>query len=193
MVAYVLWATALEPVVYRAMVSLSLILATVSFLPHYGVPQDIDYNYPDRRAVVVNISPDLKLSSFTFQNNYETRSGDQFLENFSWENTSTKDIVSFEIVILKYDPFNRQLLGSRHIFPGKQEFKYEALKPKESFKNGLISRGREDSFTEVLFVSAIRFGDNTVWTFNPADVLASIKSQLPDIAEPGKITPEKGK
>jgi hypothetical protein len=131
----------------------------------------------------------MKLSKFGYGNEYSDRA-ERFKENFTWENIGTKDIEAFELVVLKYNPFNEQVMRSRILFPGHNSARYAPLKPKEVDADGTTSLGSEDVFTGVLYVRAIRFTDGTIWRANPADVLSSIKKQVPDLLEPGKLVPD---
>lgn len=148
------------------------------------------YSFPTRRQMVANVCPHLKITSFSFTNVYE-RSMERFKTEYSWENIGEKEIVAFEIVVIKYDPFNRQLIGSRTIFPGHNSATYKALKPKESDSDGGYNLGSEDVYTAYAYIRSIRFSDDTIWNANPADIIASIKKQTPDILEPGPLVPEK--
>jgi hypothetical protein len=139
--------------------------------------------------MVANVCPHLKITSFSFSNVHE-RSMDRFKTEYSWENTGDKDIIAFEIVVLKYDPFNRQLIGSRNIFPGHNSATSRALKQKETDSDGGYSLGSKDVFTAYAYIRSIRITEDTVWNANPADIIASIKKQTPDILEPGALVPE---
>jgi hypothetical protein len=67
-------------------------------------------NFVDRKTVVINNAPFLELSGFSFQNEYkDRRSG--LNTNLAWKNIGKEPITVFEVVILRYDPFNRPIGG----------------------------------------------------------------------------------
>lgn len=90
---------------------------------------------------------------------------------------------------LKYDPFNAPLVGSRVIYPGHNSATYTVLKPGEKDDDGGSSYGSEETYTAIVYVKAVRFADGTVWTASSADVIKSIKTQVPDILDPGPLAP----
>jgi len=153
---------------------------------------DDDANYPTRRALVANVCPAIKIDKFTYGNKYADRVT-RFNTDYEWSNPGDKDVVSFELVILKFDPFNRSLIASRTILPGHNSATYKPLKPGEKDADGTRSVGSEDVFTAVAYVRSVRFADGTVWQAALADVLKSIKTQLPDIVDPGPLSPDPAK
>lgn len=52
----------------------------------------------------------IALSNLSFQNTFGTRS--QHSVELKWTNTGTEPVIAFEVVVLKYDPFNRREVGS---------------------------------------------------------------------------------
>ena len=164
-------------------------LLGVTLVPCFSRGQDLSSDYPERRAIIANVSADIGLKRFTYSKEYDH--GYSLHENFTWGNTGKKEVVAFELVVLHYDPFNDQLLGSRGVLPGHNSAKHAHLLPGEDDSDGFSGiAGNEDVFTAVLYVRSIRFADGTVWRANPADVIASIKKQVPDILDPGSLVPE---
>jgi hypothetical protein len=162
-----------------------LLIFLVLLVPCLAMAQ---YSFPNRRAIIANVCPHLKVTSFKFENVYE-RSMDRFSSDYSWENVGTKEVEAFELVILRYDPFNDQLIGARSIFPGHNSATYKPLKPGEKDSDGSSSISSDKVYTAIIYIRSIRFTDGTIWRANPADVLASMKAQVPDITDPGKLIP----
>lgn len=152
-----------------------------------------DFNWSDRRQIIANVCPDIKITSFTFGSAYERIGGDRFVSRYAWENIGQKEIVAFELVILRYDPFNRPQIGVVSIFPGHNSATYKPLKPGESDSDGGSSLGDDKIYTAVVYIRNVRFSDNTIWSAASADVVKSIKTQVPDILEVGPLAPEKKK
>jgi hypothetical protein len=150
------------------------------------------YAYPTRRAIIANVCPFLKLTSFSFDSVYE-RSMTRFKSDYAWENVGDKPILAFELIILRYDVFNRPDIGVRTVFPGHNSATYKPLAPSEKDSDGGSSLTGDDLYTCVAYVRNIRFVDGTIWTAAPADVIKSIKTQVPDILEVGPLAPEKKK
>ena len=146
-------------------------------------------NFADRRAFVVNECPSVQLSNFDFQNRYGDGE-DKFIQSLHWMNVGTKPIAAFEIVILKYDPFNRRLIGSRWNVDGKNSADWTPLGPGESSGDGSISYGTEDVFTEIAYVRQVRFADGTVWAANDVHLAADLAKLNTGIAELGDLKPD---
>lgn len=148
-------------------------------------------NFAGRKPVIINNASEyLTLSGFTFENTYRDRSN-RFVRNLRWTNSGAKPIIAFEVVMLFYDPFNRQISGSggRWLVPGHNSANWSALTPGESDSDGLISLRDEDAFFGVAYVRAIRFDDGTVWTSNQTEVERSIRAELPQLREIGELEP----
>src|ERR1022692_4811004 len=85
--------------------------------PCVAVAQGINDNYPDRRPIIVNVCPFVQSSGFSFLNKYSDRRH-HFDIQMSWKNIGTQPLTAFEIVILKYDAFDRRLIGERWTVTG---------------------------------------------------------------------------
>ncbi len=147
-------------------------------------------NFPTRRAMIANVCPHLKLSDFSFENYADGRLS-RNKAMFAWENIGDKEIIAFEIVILKFDPFNNSMLGARGILPGHGSINFTPLKPGEKDSDGFLGTGSEAVYTAYAYVRSIRFADNTVWNASLPDLVASVKKQTPDILDPGPLVPPK--
>jgi hypothetical protein len=78
------------------------------------------WNFPDRKAIVLDISPHVKITSFAFENTIEGRSASsRHSFTYQWKNISTQPVLALEIVTLKYDPFDESTTGSRTLVTGK--------------------------------------------------------------------------
>lgn len=158
-----------------------------------SVAQAIDSNYPDRRAYIVNSAPQVELSGFGFQNAYKDRRT-RFETSMKWKNIGTQPITAFEIVILKYDAFNRRLIGERWTVTGTNSANWSPLQPGASSGDGTIGYGEELVFTGVAYVRAVRLVDGSVWEVNPTELLASLPKIVPGFKDFGRLEPDpKGK
>lgn len=147
-----------------------------------------NYDFPDRRALMMDTCPHVKLTDFHWKNFSE-----RHLFNYSWTNVGKQPIVAFEIVTLKYDPFNQPQLGSRTVITGRNSVDFRPLPPGESSTDGYYGYGHTDTFTAVAYVKTVRLADGTVWQANEAQVRASLKNLLPHVTDYGSIAPEKQK
>ena len=98
--------------------------ALVIVLSFAGVLAAQDNNYPDRKAIIANVCPFVELSGFSFQNK-----GSHFATNISWKNIGRQPVTAFEIVILKYDAFDRRIIGESWIVPGVNIADWRPLQP----------------------------------------------------------------
>lgn len=171
---------------------LALIVFGAALLGSAGA-QSLDSNYPDRRALIVNTSPLVELSDFGFQNVYKDRRT-RFETAMSWKNIGTQPITAFEIVILKYDAFNRRLIGERWTVTGNNSANWRPLQPGTSSSDGTIGYGEEQVFTAIAYVRAVRLADGAVWEVVPTQLLAELRKNVPGFKDFGKLEPDpKGK
>lgn len=148
------------------------------------------YSYPTRRALVADVCPDLKITSFSFDDVYE-RSSNRFKTSYAWRNQGEKDIIAFEFVVVRFDPFNDSLIGFRSVMPGHNSATYKPLKKGEEDADGSSSFSSSKTYTAFAYIRSIRYSDNTVWRAATEDVIAAIKKQAPDILDPGSVDPPK--
>jgi hypothetical protein len=146
-------------------------------------------NFPDRRAIIVNTCPTVELSGFTFENRYQDR-GTRFIQNLSWKNIGDKPIVAFEVVILKYDPFDRRLLGTRWTITGNDSANWIPLAPGSSSKDGTIGYGDEEVFTAIAYVRSARLSDGTVWAVSDTELLTKLRELGTGIKDFGDVKPD---
>jgi len=100
---------------------------------------------------MINNCPFVELSNFSFENRYADRAT-RFYQNLSWRNIGSQPLVAFEIVILKYDPFNRRLIGSPWTVTGKNSADWRPLALGESNRDGTTGYGDEEVFTAIAYV-----------------------------------------
>jgi hypothetical protein len=146
-------------------------------------------NFADRRSFIVNNCPHVELSDFSFENRYADRAT-RFYQNLSWKNVGAQPLVAFEVVVLKYDPFNRRLVGSRWTVTGKNSADWSTLGPGESSADGTISYGDEEVFTAIAYVRAARLADGTIWQANDVQLLAKLRTLGAGIADFGDTKPD---
>ncbi|HSV78442.1 MAG TPA: hypothetical protein VLK85_04430 [Ramlibacter sp.] len=151
--------------------------------------QVADSNYPDRKAVVLNTSPHVELSQFSFGNRYADRRT-RFEQHLAWSNIGQQPLVAFEIVILKYDAFDQRMLGSRWVITGKDSADWRPLMPKDGGKDGTIGYGSEEVFTAIAYVRSARLADGTVWRVNEPELLNQLRKIAPGIKDYGSLKPD---
>lgn len=164
-----------------------LLVASSFFVP--AVAQSLDSNYPDRRAIVVNTAPQVELSGFGFQNTYKDRRT-RFETSMKWKSLASQPITAFEIVILKYDAFNRRLIGERWTVTGTNSANWGPLQPGTSSGDGTIGLGEELVFTAVAYVRAVRLADGTMWEVNSTQLLADLRKSVPGFKDFGRLEPD---
>lgn len=152
-------------------------------------------NYPDRVAHVINISPHVEITSFSFSNQDRDRgrglsSDTRFQANYAWKSTSSQPIVAIEVVMLKYDAFDERLIGSRFIVQGTNSVNWSPLPPGQSSSDGSIGFRDEDVFTGIAYVRKVRLGDGTVWRVDEGKLLQELKKVAPTIRNLGSLAPD---
>jgi hypothetical protein len=145
-------------------------------------------NFPGRKAYIVNNCPFIELSGFSFENKYE-RSNFRLQTNLSWRNRGNVGITAFEVVVAKYDPFNRPLVGSRWFVPGHDSANYTPLMPGMQSSDGTSGLGSEHVYTGFAYVRAARLEDGTIWLFDQKKVEAEIQKLLPAIKDFSILNP----
>ncbi len=166
-------------------------LVLLSFLMVLGTEpiQSLDQNFPNRKALVVNTCPYVELSGFSFQNRFDDRRT-RFEQNLSWKNVGTQPLVAFEVVILKYDPFNRRQIGSRWVITGHDSANWTPLGLGESGSDGTIGLSEEEVLTAIAYVRAARLADDTVWEVDDRKLLDELKKVVPEFKEFGDVKPD---
>jgi hypothetical protein len=151
-------------------------------------------NFGDRQAIVINNASSLiALFDFNFINQRDlTSGGDIRLKTFlMWKKISDKPIAAFEVVVPRYDPFNRPIYGGgRWLIIGHNSGDWTPLMPGESSGDGLIGVRTETVLTSVVYVRAIRFQDGNVWNSDTDVVEKAIRSRLPILKELGDVNPQ---
>ena len=174
--------------------SLSLIVALVAFAAPAPVSGQGKWNFPDRKAIVLDISPHVKITSFAFENTLEGRiasSRNSF--TYQWKNVGTLPVLAFELVTLKYDPFDEPMTGSRILVAGKNSADFTPLQPGETSGDGAGGYGHSHVLTAIVYVRAVRFTDGTLWRADPSVVAAEVKKAAPRIKDAGPLVPEREK
>jgi hypothetical protein len=151
--------------------------------------RDMVSDYPERKALVLNNCPFIELSDFHF-NNAPLASPPRFRQDLRWKNVGTQPIVAFEVVILKYDAFDRRLLGTRWTVTGTNSADWRALAPGASSQDGTLSSGIEEVFTAIAYVRIARLQDGTVWSANDATLRRALQGVAPGIRDFGDVKPD---
>ena len=147
-------------------------------------------NFRARQAVIINnAAQQIELSGFKFANEFR-QSQFRLVTDLSWKNVSNKPITAFEVVILRYDPFNRPILGGgTWMITGSNSGNWAPLMPGQSSADGLIGYGAERVMTSIVYVRAIRFEDGGVWTADISAVEKEIRQKLPVLKDLGTVNP----
>jgi len=148
-----------------------------------------DSNFPGRRALIVNNCPHVKLSGFDYRNAYSA-GGTRFQQDLTWTNIGAQAIVAFEVVILKYDPFNRRLIGTKWVVTGKDSADWKPLQPSQSGTDGTRGYSDEEVFTAIAYVRNARLADGTIWKASDTDLLAQLRTLNTGISEFGDVKPD---
>lgn len=167
---------------------ISALMVLLGMPPDTASAQSIMNNYPDRVAHVLNLSPDIELSNFQFENAYVSRSS-QFRQILHWTNRGAQPIVAFEVVVLKFDPFDRPLIGSRWIVSGHNSANWRPLPPGASDDDGTLEPGSEEVFTAIAYVRRVRRADGTVWTIEDTELREQLRMLAPNLRDVGDLAP----
>ena len=159
--------------------------ALVIVLGFAGVLAAQDNNYPDRKAIIANVCPFVELSGFSFQNK-----GSHFATNMSWKNIGRQPVTAFEIVILKYDAFDRRIIGESWTVPGVDSADWRPLQPGDRSANGTTGSNQEEVFTAIVHVRTVRLADNAVWTVNGGQLNNELRKVSPGIRDFGELAPD---
>ena len=130
----------------RMCVSLTFVILFIFVSSSFAQLSNL-YNFDSRRPVIIDTSSHIELTSFVFGNVRDDRSSLEFRSRYTWKNIGEQTVVAFEIVMLKYDPFNRPLRGSRMVVPGHTSANWSHLRPGQSDSDASISLGSENVFT----------------------------------------------
>lgn len=178
----------------RKRLLLILIVAFVVFVAPELASSQGRWNFPDRKAIVLDLSPHVKITSFEFENTLEGRvASSRHSFRYQWKNVGTLPILAFELVTLKYDPFDEPMTGSRMLIAGKNSADFTPLQPGETSGDGTIGYGHTHVLTAIVYVRAVRFTDGTLWRVNPSVVAAEVRKAAPRIKEAGPLVPEREK
>jgi hypothetical protein len=155
-------------------------------VPTVAVGQDD--NYPNRKPIIVNTCPFVELSGFSFANKGGDRT--RFETSMSWKNIGTQPLIAFEIITLKYDAFDRRLIGERWTVKGKDSVDWRPLQPGALGSDGTISLGSQEVFTAIAYVRSARLADNTVWAVNDLQLVTELRKVVPGIKDLGDLKPD---
>ena len=168
----------------------TLILSSILVFVTRGQLQAEDkVNYPDRKPLIVDNCPHVRLSNFSFENRYE-RSSYRFVQYMAWTNTGGQPIVAFEIVILRYDAFNQRINGVSWIVTGINSENWMPLNPGYKGSDITISSSSEEVFTGIAYVRAVRLKDGTIWRADAEELLKKLHEIAPDIEKYGSVNPD---
>lgn len=110
--------------------------------------------------------------------------------NLSWKNVGTQPIVAFEVVVLKYDPFNQRQIGTRWVITGHDSADWTPLGPGDHGSDGTRGLGEEEVLTAIAYVRAARLADGTVWIVDDRHLVDELKKLVPEFREFGDVKPD---
>lgn len=175
----------------RASFRLLTIAALIALPATQALAQSFNnYNFVDRKAAVLQVSPYVELSDFKFGNSDESRGRQRFVEQMRWKNIGTQPIVAIDITILKYDAFDQRLLGTRMVVTGTDSANWKPLAPGETGSDGALGYTTEAVYTAVAYVRQVRLADGTVWRADETKVLSELKKVVASIRDPGSLRPD---
>jgi len=146
-------------------------------------------SYPDRRTLIVNNCPHIRLSNFWFENRYE-RNSYRFVQGMAWTNAGSQAIVAFDIVILKYDAFNDRIYGARWTVTGNDSQNWAPLERGQTGIDMIFGMTTEEVFTGIAYVRAVRFRNGTIWRADAKELLNQLHEVAPDIVTFGDVNGE---
>ena len=170
----------------------NMILATAGalFVADRAWAQTSIMNFPERRAHIINNSPLLELSGFSYENTLG-RSDYRMLMSLAWRNIGDQPITAFEVVLAYFDPFNRRMpIGGVWMIPGKNSANWTPLNPGERSNDGLNGVRAERVMTAFVYVREVLQANRSVWTFQPSAVEREIRRLMPAIRDIGNLDPE---
>jgi len=174
--------------VFRLFVQLSIAICIICG-PCLAQDDTLNSSYPDRKAIVINNCPYTELSGFSFANSYDSGST-RFSQSMKWENVGKQALVAFEIVILKYDAFNRRLIGTQWTVTGTDSANWKPLEAGQSGGDGTRELGEEEVYTGIAYVRLARLKDGTIWRASDTGLLAQLHKAAPEIEDFGDVKPD---
>ena len=108
----------------------------------------------------------------------------------SWKNIGRQPVTAFEIVILKYDAFDRRIIGESWTVPGVDSADWRPLQPGDRSANGTTGSNQEEVFTAIVYVRTVRLADNVVRTVNGGQLNNELRKVSPGIRDFGELAPD---
>ncbi len=136
----------------------------------------------------MNNCPYVELSDFSFENWVE-RGVTRPTRRMTWKNVGDQPLVAFEIVILKYDAFNRRMAGTPWTVSGTDSEHWSPLRQGKVGEGSAVDPGREEVFTAMAYVRLARLQDGTIWQADEAGLLEQLRKAAPEIKDLGDLKP----
>lgn len=166
---------------------LAVMLLCCSVKPNVAqAAESTTFDYAKRSALILDVCPHVKITSFEFH----ALKDDFRVLNYKWSNIGDQAVTAFEIVTLKYDPFDEPLIGNSLLIPGHNSANYNPLKPKEEDADGIYERKEARLYTAICYVRRVRLEDGTVWQVDEKTLLSELKKSAPNIRKLGLLSPE---
>jgi hypothetical protein len=147
-------------------------------------------NFPDRQALILNNCPSVELAAFSYGNE-PAGPGPRLVERLAWKNVGNQPIVAIEVVLLKYDAFNRRMESERWTVTGKNSADWRPLTPGDGGTDALVGLESQPVLTEIAYVRIVRLADGTLWhASSDSDLLKEMHRLAPGIHDFGAIKPE---
>jgi len=115
------------------------------------------------------------------------------LENLSWANTGNQAVTAYEVVTIKYDVFNRRLIGSKMIIGGSTSAQWEPLRPRASSQDGMDGSSTSHVHMGITYIRAVHYADGSVWKADPAQVIEAVRGlgiEVKELDETGPDSPQ---
>lgn len=171
----------------RSLMTVLLLAAASHFAP--GAAAQDNANFPDRRALILNVSPHIEVMGFRFGNSYSERRT-RFQQSATWRNIGQQPVVAFEMVVMNFDAFDERMIGTRWTVTGTNSADWRPLQPGAIANDGTLSLRSEEVFTAIIYVRAVRLADGTIWRANMAQVLAEAQKVGPTLRGLGNMEPD---
>lgn len=143
-------------------------------------------NFSQRRALVHNAAPMIEISSYRFCNSQGEGLKGQFIDSLSWKNTGNQPIVAFELLLLRFDPFDRPMKHRILTLPGRAAGGWQILDPGQQVQDSFADSGSQTVMTGIAVVRSVRLANGEVWQADAQVLQAALQTLAPQIKEWGK-------
>lgn len=147
--------------------------------------------HPSCKAIILDGCPHLQITSFKIgESDMENPPAKMYYFTYHWKNRGKQDVTAFEIVTLKFSPFNEPLGINSFTVVGHNSMKHDPLKPGEEAWDGTgeVQEKKVHLFTALCYVRRVRLADGSIWHVDEKALRDAIKKGAPGI-DPKEIAP----